>query len=128
MFSRVSVAVLLAVLLALVGTGAAAADGPVQWADWPEHPAPIQLETLARFYEAAEYHGLRDADRDLLIRLGYRETLLGLAVWGDCYGPGGFCYSAGAASIMARRADHSSGVKGRSGQPRAARSCRARQA
>jgi hypothetical protein len=69
----------LALLLALalsasLGVRAARTDG-----DW----TPAQLEVIQMIYEEAEYWGLRDVDRDLMLRIAYRETGFGLDITGD---------------------------------------------
>jgi hypothetical protein len=71
---KVVYALLLAlVLLASAESGVARADG------W----TPAQLRVIQIIYEEAEYWGLRDADRDLMLRIAYRETGFGADITGD---------------------------------------------
>lgn len=69
------VALLLALALFATLGGRAAAQGG-QW-------TLAQLETIRMIYEEAEFWGLRDADRDLMLRIAYRETAFGLDITGD---------------------------------------------
>lgn len=63
--------------LAVVTGGVAAADGGY---------SAEQVRVIGRIYQYAEFYGLRDEDRDLLLRIAYRETMFGLERVGD----GGF--------------------------------------
>ena len=42
-----------------------------------------QYVVIGRIYEYADYYGLREVDRDLLLRIAYRETQFGLDRTGD---------------------------------------------
>ena len=44
---------------------------------------PRQQEVIGLIYTYADYYGLRPADRDLLLRVAYRETRFGVNVVGD---------------------------------------------
>jgi len=69
------VMIALALLLALVvGSKTAHADG-----GWTAR----QTEVIRLIYVYSDHYGLRDADRDLLLRVAYRETRFGLALVGD---------------------------------------------
>jgi hypothetical protein len=78
-------ATVLALLWVLVWPGAVNADSGIQW-DYTTTFTHQQSVVLARMYEYADFHGLRDEDRDLFIRLGYRETRLGENIYGDYSG------------------------------------------
>jgi len=71
----------LAGMLALIGATVAQASGP-QW-DYTTDFSQDQWAAIAEMYEAAEFHGLSDADRDLFLRLGYRETRFCEDITGD---------------------------------------------
>ena len=71
----------LALLLLLAWPGAARADGP-QW-DYTTHFTYQQQTVIAHIYRFSDYHGLRDEDRDLFLRLAYRETGFGVNIRGD---------------------------------------------
>lgn len=76
------VAAVLAVLVLAVGWSTALADGGVGWVDVREF-SPDQWDAVARAYQYAEFYGLRDADRDLLLRVLYRETAFCRDITGD---------------------------------------------
>ena len=44
---------------------------------------PRQTQVISLIYTYADFYGLRPADRDLLLRVAYRETRFGLALVGD---------------------------------------------
>ena len=44
---------------------------------------PRQTEVIRLIYVYADHYGLRDADRDLLLRVAYRETRFGVNLVGD---------------------------------------------
>lgn len=77
----------LALVLALtmfvgVGTRVARLDGGVGRGVWSVE----QLHVIQMIYEEAEFWGLRDEDRDLLLRVAFRETGFGLDRTGDWNG------------------------------------------
>ena len=44
---------------------------------------PRQTQVIRLIYTYADFYGLRDADRDLLLRVAYRETRFGVNLVGD---------------------------------------------
>lgn len=44
---------------------------------------PRQTQVISLIYTYADFYGLRPADRDLLLRVAYRETRFGLNIVGD---------------------------------------------
>lgn len=73
--------VLLAVCLGLA-SGVCADTSPLLYADGFALTA-AQWRVVARIYEYADFYGLRDEDRDLLLHVAYRETGFGLDRQGD---------------------------------------------
>jgi hypothetical protein len=53
---------------------------------------PEQTRVIALIYQYSDYYGLRDVDRDLLLRVAYRETQY-RNINGDCWT--GSCHSVG---------------------------------
>jgi hypothetical protein len=45
--------------------------------------SPDQWRVIARIYEYADFYGLRDDTRDLMLRIAYRETQFGVDRTGD---------------------------------------------
>lgn len=88
---------LVVLVLALLMSGVASADGPNyggltlrQWRD------------VALAYEYTDFYGFRDQDRDDFLRMLYRETLFGYDDTGDCTTlPNGniYCLSIGPAQF-----------------------------
>ena len=73
--------VVLAVLL--LAPALVRADGPVTMSDSGFDLTLSQWRVVARIYEYSDFYGLRDDDRDLLLRVAYRETGYGLQRQGD---------------------------------------------
>ena len=67
---------LLALTLAWVGGHARATRADGGW-------TPRQTEVIRLIYVYADHYGLRDADRDLLLRVAYRETRFDVSMVGD---------------------------------------------
>lgn len=78
MLKGVLAAVLVAVAF-LAGFGTARADS---WVDVRDFSVD-QWEAIAQAYRYAEHYGLREADRDLMLRVLYRESQLCVDITGD---------------------------------------------